>query len=288
MYVHVHGGEDIGLLVAMAPSRCIITVPQLALEAQPGQATSDIQLALNPPPPRGAGVEQSCHKPSVRTNHICHITTPAGSVSLPSSLHSFPLLPPSTTSQTTSTTAADPVDLHHIGSDAWDIVLQRPSCNDSTMKDQPFTFASSFPPVPAKLVKRIQVLEFVEMRELLPDNMALSARLLGPPSPARQESYLQREIAGILPWTCTFTTYVAVVAQANPERVRHAGLHEAGGGSSPEVQGGKGLANIRHGVPAEQPGSRSQVGRTGPIALCSLRGRPGRACSGHMSVLHRG
>ena len=56
---------------------------------------------------------------------------------------------------------------------------------------------------------------------------------------------------------------------------RHAGLHEAGGGGSAEVQGGKGLANLRHCVPSEQPGSRSQVGRTGPIALCSLRGRPG-------------
>ena len=94
------------------------------------------------------------------------------------------------------------------------------SYSDSTVKDLPFTFASSFPPVPAKLVKRIQALEFVEMRELLPDNMALSARLLGLPSPARQENYPQREIAGILPWTCAFTTYVAVVAQAHPERVK--------------------------------------------------------------------
>ena len=50
--------------------------------------------------------------------------------------------------------------------------------------------------------------------------MALSAHLLGLPSSARQESYPQREIAGILPWTCAFTTYVAVVAQVHPERVK--------------------------------------------------------------------
>ena len=185
-----HGGEDIGLLAATAPSRCIITVPQLALEAQPGQATLDIQLALNPP--SGAGVEQSCHEPSVRTNHICHITPPAGSVSLPSSLHSFALLPPldydrptlhlpSATSPTTSTTAAALVT-----TSTTSVVMGGiSSCNDGTTKDQPFTLASSFPPVPAKLVKRIQALEFVEMRELLPDNMALSARLLGLPSSAR-------------------------------------------------------------------------------------------------------
>ena len=40
----------------------------------------------------------------------------------------------------------------------------------------PFRLASSLPPVPAKLVRRIQALEFVEMRELLPDNMALAER----------------------------------------------------------------------------------------------------------------
>ena len=172
-------------------------------------------------------MEQSCHKPSVRTNHICHITPPAGSVSLPSSLHSFALLPPldsdrptlhlpSATSQTTSTTAAALVT-----TSTTSIVMGGiSSYHNGTTKDQPFTLASSFPPVPAKLVKRIQALEFVEMRELLPDNMALSARLLGLPSSSRQESYPQREIAGILPWTCAFTTYVAVVTQTHPERVK--------------------------------------------------------------------
>ena len=61
------------------------------------------------------------------------------------------------------------------------------------------------------------------MRELLPDNIALAERLaalpqgLAPPKPPGE-----REIAGdraLVPWVSSFATYVAVVAQAHPERV---------------------------------------------------------------------
>ena len=86
----------------------------------------------------------------------------------------------------------------------------------------PFCLASSLPPVPAKLVKRIQALEFVEMRELLPDNMALAERLEALPirtgQPAKQAE--QREVGSLITWVSSFTTYVAVVAEAHPERVR--------------------------------------------------------------------
>ena len=46
----------------------------------------------------------------------------------------------------------------------------------------PFHLASSVPPIPAKLVRKIQALEFVEMRDLLPDNIALAERLEALPS----------------------------------------------------------------------------------------------------------
>ena len=41
---------------------------------------------------------------------------------------------------------------------------------------EPFILASNLPPVPPRLVKRIQALEFTNMRDLLPDNMALAER----------------------------------------------------------------------------------------------------------------
>ena len=51
-------------------------------------------------------------------------------------------------------------------------------------KSSPLMLASSLPPVPAKLVKRIRELDFVEMRELLPDNIALNEALRpSPPTP---------------------------------------------------------------------------------------------------------
>ncbi len=53
-------------------------------------------------------------------------------------------------------------------------------------------------PIPAKLVRRIQALEFVEMRELLPDNMPFAERLEALPvrlgQPAKRAE--QREIYG--------------------------------------------------------------------------------------------
>ena len=82
-----------------------------------------------------------------------------------------------------------------------------------------FSVASSFPPIPAKLVKKIQTMEFVEMRELLPDNVALAERLEALPSTAASNHAPLREVASITSWTCAFATYIAVVAQAHPARV---------------------------------------------------------------------
>ena len=36
----------------------------------------------------------------------------------------------------------------------------------------PFTLASKFPPVPSKLIEKIKALKYVDMKDLLPNNMA--------------------------------------------------------------------------------------------------------------------
>ena len=60
------------------------------------------------------------------------------------------------------------------------------------------------------------------MRELLPDNMALAERLEALPlrlgHPTKQA--VQREVGSLITWVSSFTTYVAIVAEAHPERVR--------------------------------------------------------------------
>ena len=86
-----------------------------------------------------------------------------------------------------------------------------------------FKMASSIVPVPAKLVKKIQALEFIEMRELLPDNIALAERLATLPSGlAHSKVPNERDIGGekaLVTWVSSFATYIAIVAEAHPERV---------------------------------------------------------------------
>ena len=60
------------------------------------------------------------------------------------------------------------------------------------------------------------------MRELLPDNIALAERLVTlPPGPPPKPPG-EREIGGVralATWVSSFATYVAIMAQAHPERV---------------------------------------------------------------------
>ena len=84
-----------------------------------------------------------------------------------------------------------------------------------------FHLASSFAPIPAKLVKRIQNLEYVDLRELLPDNIALSEKHHALTTPATQSvTPEQREITKLVTWVSCFSTYVAIAAQKHPERTR--------------------------------------------------------------------
>ena len=84
-----------------------------------------------------------------------------------------------------------------------------------------FRMASSLPPVPAKLVRHIQAGEFVEMRDLLPDNLALAERLEALPARPGQPSKAseQREIGSLVTWVSCFATYVAIVSEVHPEHV---------------------------------------------------------------------
>ena len=87
-------------------------------------------------------------------------------------------------------------------------------------KPSPLMLASSLPPVPAKLAKRIREMDFVEMRELLPDNIALSECIEALLShSARERVTHQREIGSLLTWVSSFATYVAVISESHPERV---------------------------------------------------------------------
>ena len=70
------------------------------------------------------------------------------------------------------------------------------------------------PPVPKRLVKRIQSGEFIELAELLPDHM------MEPTSSAigSGKGEKRRHISTILEWLQCFTTYMSVVIASQPER----------------------------------------------------------------------
>ena len=117
-------------------------------------------------------------------------TIPPSTVPTPSSLISSPLL------------ATDPFGSSH------------PS---SGSLPQPFSLASSFSPIPAKLVQKIKSAVYVDMKELLPDNIIAMENVTQAPS---QQKPKQREIRSILTWLPAFITYTAILADHVPYRTR--------------------------------------------------------------------
>ena len=84
-----------------------------------------------------------------------------------------------------------------------------------------FSLAPCFPPIPSKTVRKIQALEFVELRELLPDNISLTERLESlPHRPWSLRDPVAREISSLPTWMSAFATYIAIVSEAHPYRVR--------------------------------------------------------------------
>ena len=88
-----------------------------------------------------------------------------------------------------------------------------------------FRLSSSFQPVPAKLTAKIRSLQFIDMRELLPDNVRLlknveelDSKLGAAPFSAATRPKLH-EVHSLLTWVSCFTLYVAVLAEAHPGSV---------------------------------------------------------------------
>jgi len=95
-----------------------------------------------------------------------------------------------------------------------------PSAESSQAKPPLFKFPSSLAPIPTKLVKCIQALEYVDMHELLPDNIALAEQLTKLPSnTGHTRPPEQWEVGSLMTWVSPFATYVAIVTQAHPHCV---------------------------------------------------------------------
>ena len=93
----------------------------------------------------------------------------------------------------------------------------------ATTSDKPFILSEGLPPVPAKLVARMLRGEFIDMMELLRDNLEAQRRAalqetLAIPGPSMHRPH--QEVPDILSWVQCFSIYTAVIASKFPERVQ--------------------------------------------------------------------
>ena len=101
----------------------------------------------------------------------------------------------------------------HIAANRGSQGAEVPTC--TTCTPSVATFGAGLPPVPAKLIKRIQEGEFIEMGELAID-------WLGLPSvedSTKTSRSKRRPVTSIVEWAQCFSNYIAVLVQAQPERV---------------------------------------------------------------------
>ena len=87
-----------------------------------------------------------------------------------------------------------------------------------------FVLSKASAPIPGKLVAKVQSLQFIEMRELLPDDIALLERLAALPNTSAlshgQRHTPQREVSSLLTWVCAFTTDIAIMAEMRPDLIK--------------------------------------------------------------------
>ena len=78
---------------------------------------------------------------------------------------------------------------------------------------------SGLPPVPAHLVQAIKANKFVDLADLLPENLRELQFDQAKDSKAKEESKKKKAaIASTLDWSVAFTTFMAVSAHCQPER----------------------------------------------------------------------
>ena len=81
----------------------------------------------------------------------------------------------------------------------------------------PLYVGAGLPPVPAKLAKRIQDGQFIEMGELLPE--VLRGPIPYDDDHQKSSKSKYRELDGIIDWIQIFSLYIAIVCRSQPHRI---------------------------------------------------------------------
>ena len=83
-----------------------------------------------------------------------------------------------------------------------------------------YILGEGLPPIPAKLVAKIQRGDYVDMAELLRDNMEMGRQQAATSTPSDTQKSSRREVPDILSRITCFGMYASVVAEKYPDRVR--------------------------------------------------------------------
>ena len=83
-----------------------------------------------------------------------------------------------------------------------------------TSKDTDICIGVGLPPIPPRLVTRIEAGEFIDMAELLPDHLEPATTLT-----LTKHSKRRHDISNILEWIRCFSAYIAVISTKQPHRV---------------------------------------------------------------------
>ena len=95
----------------------------------------------------------------------------------------------------------------------------------------PFVLSEALPVVPARLVRKIGRGEFVDMSELLKDNMELERRRAacgGEPSQGHLAGRTgRREVPDVMSWLHSFSLYAAIMWERHPQKVKEMWAYQA-------------------------------------------------------------
>ena len=98
---------------------------------------------------------------------------------------------------------------------------EKPNPAGAAKTATPFILGEGLPPIPAKLIAKIQKGEFVDMAELLRNNIEAERRRSkenGASTSNVQAAQSRREVLDILSWVQCVGMYTAIVLQVNPEK----------------------------------------------------------------------
>ena len=94
-----------------------------------------------------------------------------------------------------------------------------PQILPSTQEHQPVAIGEGLPPIPGKLVKKIESGLYIELSELLPDNLSVTNATGDIADAPKASKPVTRPTLSIIEWVQSFGIYTAILSKSQPHRV---------------------------------------------------------------------